>query len=232
MRTVAVLVCLLGIAVSAPVCAQAPAPAPALPIPLPPGAAVQMELDSRDGDLLGMVKGLLAGAATTPGSTTGSAAASASPAAPGANPFVSLLSDGQLTALLKDIHHLHVLSFKPAPTPAGAAAPADFLAFYETPFEAQGGHRMLYLSEQKVVAVGFDQPRGFALAAVQSLGSVIVVRADGYPDMTVLGGLLRTFGGLVPGLPTMTPPTVSAPTPAARPAPRSVPKTPAKARRG
>jgi len=229
MRTVAVLFCLLGIAVSAPVCAQAPAPAPALPIPLPPGAAVQMELDSRDGDLLGMVKGLLAGAATTPGSTTGSA----SPAAPDANPFVSLLSDGQLTALLKDIHHLHVLSFKSG---NGAAAPAgqtaDLLTFYEKPFEAEGGHRMLYLSEQKVVAVGFDQPRGFALAAVQSLGSVIVVRADGYPDMTVLGGLLRTFGGLVPGLPTMTPPTVSAPTPAARPAPRSVPKTPAKARRG
>ncbi len=225
MRTVAVLVCLLGIAVSAPVCAQAPAPAPALPIPLPPGAAVQMELDSRDGDLLGMVKGLLAGAATP---KTGAGAGAAN-----ANPFANFLSDGQLTALLKDIHHLHVLSFKSG---NGAAAPAgqtaDLLTFYEKPFEAEGGHRMLYLSEQKVVAVGFDQPRGFALAAVQSLGSVIVVRADGYPDMTVLGGLLRTFGGLVPGLPTMTPPTVSAPTPAARPAPRSVPKTPAKARRG
>jgi hypothetical protein len=223
MRTVAVLVCLLGIAVSAPVCAQAPAPAPALPIPLPPGAAVQMELDSRDGDLLGMVKGLLAGAATP---KTGAGAGAAN-----ANPFANFLSDGQLTALLKDIHHLHVVSFKPAPTPAGAAAPADFLAFYETPFEAQGGHRMLYLSEQQVVAVGFDQPRGFAVTAVQPSGIVTVVRADGYPDMTVLGSLLRMFGGMAGGLPA-TPALPNPPAPAARPAPHTAPKTHAKARRG
>lgn len=47
------------------------------------------------------------------------------------------------------------------------------------------------------MTVGFDQPRGFA-AVFQSGGMVYVVRADGYPDMAVLGGLLRTFGANVP----------------------------------
>ena len=231
MRTVALVSLLLGVALAAPASAQAPvitlgpgltqtppaAPVHALPIPLPPGAAVQMEMDGQDADLLGMVKSLLAGAATP--KTAGGAAAG--PDAAGANPFLSFLGDGQLTALLKDIHHLHVVSFKPAPLPAGAA-PTDFLAFYETPLEAQGGHRLLYLSGgTPVVTVGFDQPRGFA-AVVQSPGSVFVMRADGYPDMTVVGNLLRTFGGAMPmpNLPGATP----APAPPAPPAHRAVPR--------
>lgn len=224
MRSIAVWSLLAGAALSAPAFAQTPAPTPALPIPLPPGAAVQMELDSRDQDLLGMVKSLLTGAAAPAGAATAKASADA-------NPFLSLLSDGQLTALLKDIHHLHVLSFKPADAAASPATPpADMLAFYETPFEAEGGHRILYLNgPQKVVMVGFDQPRGFA-AAVQSSGSVFVVRADGYPDMTVVGSLLRMFGGIVPGLP-MTAPALTAPPPPAHHAPHTVPKAHPKMRR-
>jgi len=228
MRTVAVLSLLLGAAVSAPVRAQAPdvatfgpgltqttpAPARPLPIPLPPGAAVQMEMDGQDADLLGMVKSLLAGTATP--KTGAGAGAAAGPDAAGTNPFLNFLGDGQLTALLKDIHHLHVVSFKPA----ASAAPTDFLAFYEKPFEAAGGHRLLYLSGgTPVVTVGFDQPRGFA-AVVQSPGTVFVMRADGYPDMTVVGGLLRTFGSAIP----MPMPGASAPVPAAPPAHKAVPK--------
>jgi len=201
MRTAPVLLLVLGLAAAAPAGAQAPAitpttsPATALPIPLPPGAAVQTELDGRDADLLGVVKGLIAG--MTAPKTREEAQATAAGSSP-----LSFLSDGQLTLLLKDIHHLHVVSFKPADPPAvtasaGAAAPppTDYLAFYEKPFEAEGGHRLLYShsGSSPVVAVGFDQPRGFA-AVFLSSGLVTVIRADGYPDMTVLGGLLRTFG--------------------------------------
>lgn len=215
MRTAPALL-LLGIALAAP--ARAQTPSTPLPIPLPPGAAVQTEMDGRDADLLGMVKGLLAGAATPKSGAGADAAAS--------NPFLALLGDGQLTALLKDIHHLHVVSFKPAPAVAGAA-PTDFLAFYEKPFEAEGGHRLLYLTQgSQVVTVGFDQPRGFA-AAVQSGGTVTVVRADGYPDMAVLGNLLRTFGAAVPSLILPAAPPVSA-TPAP-PAHKPTPK-PARAK--
>lgn len=201
MRTALILPLLLGLAAATPAAAQAPAtpPATALPIPLPTGAAVQMELDGRDADLLGMVKGLLAGTAAP---KTGAGAQRIV----GGSPALSFLGNGQLTLLLKDIHHLHVVSFKPADppavtVPANAAAPPppDFLAFYEKPFEAEGGHRLLYLNSgsSPVMTVGFDQPRGFA-AVFQSSGMVYVVRADGYPDMTVLGGLLRTFGAAAP----------------------------------
>ena len=59
---------------------------------------------------------------------------------------------------------------------------------------------MLYLTQgSQVVTVGFDQPRGFA-AVVASADTVYVVRADGYPDMAVVGSLLRTFGAAVPAL--------------------------------
>lgn len=209
MRTAPVLLLLLGLAAAAPARAQTTSPA-ALPIPLPPGAAVQMELDGRDADLLGMVKGLLAGTAA-PKTGTGAQVIV------GGSPALSFLGDGQLTLLLKDIHHLHVVSFKPADPPAvtvpanaAASPPTDFLAFYEKPFEAEGGHRLLYLNSgsSPVVTVGFDQPRGFA-AVFQSSGMVYVVRADGYPDMAVLGGLLRTFGAAVPT------PSTPAPAPAA-----------------
>ncbi len=186
------------------------APSTPLPIPLPPGAAVQMEMDGKDSDLLGMVKGLLAGAATPKKGSVADAVAS--------NPFLALLGDGQLTALLRDIHHLHVVSFKPAADAAGAA-PTDFLAFYEAPFEAEGGHRLLYITQgSQVVTVGFDQPRGFA-AAIHSGDTVYVVRADGYPDMAVVGSLLRTFGAAVPSLsmPTPAPAPVH---PARKPAPK------------
>ena len=188
-----------------------PAASSPLPIPLPPGAAVQMELDGRDADLLGMVKGLLAGTAT-PKTRAGAQGTV------GGSPALSFLGNGQLTLLLKDIHHLHVVSFKPAdppavtfPASATAPPPTDFLAFYEKPFEAEGGHRLLYLNSgsSPVVTVGFDQPRGFA-AVFQSSGMVYVVRADGYPDMTVLGGLLRTFGAAAPT------PNMPVPAPAAR----------------
>ena len=218
MRTVPTLLLLLGAAFAVP--ARAQSPISPLPIPVPPGAVVQMEMDGQDADLLGMVKSLLAGAAT-PKSGTKPGHAARPEAAADANPFLSFLGDGQLTALFKDIHHLHVLSFKPADPPAADAAapavqPTDFLAFYEKPFEAEGGHRLLYFSgSTPVVTVGFDQPRGFA-AVVQSSGTVYVVRADGYPDMTVVGGLLRTFGSAIPTAGLMgTPP---APTPAAPPA--------------
>ena len=239
MRTAPALLLLsLGLAAAAPAYAQFSAtlgdtgagtrtanavPSTPLPISIPPGVAVQTEMDGKDTDLLGMVKGLLAGAATPKRGAGADAAASS-------NPFLALLGDGQLTALLKDIHHLHVVAFRPPAAVAGNA-PTDYLAFYEKPLEAEGGHRLLYLTQgTPVVTVGFDQPRGFA-AVVQSGDTVYVVRADGYPDMAVVGSLLRTFGASVPAL--NMPSTEPVPVSPAPPAHKATPKkaTHAKARR-
>jgi len=234
MRTAVIVSLLLGLAFAVPARAQTPdvitlgpgltqtAPVThALPIPLPPGAAVQMEMDGKDQDLLGMVKSLLTGAVTPKAGTKVDPAAQ-SEAERDANPFLNFLGDGQLTTLLRDIHHLHILSFKPADgasVPAGQ--PADFLAFYEKPFEAEGGHRLLYLGgSTPVVTVGFDQPRGFA-AVVQSSGTVFVIRADGYPDMTIIGNLLRTFGSAIP---MPLPRAASVPISTAPPTYKAVPK--------
>ena len=84
-------------------------PATALPIPLPPNAAVQTELNTQDQDILGMAKSFLNGMADK---KTGDAKAAASADAGPMAAVMSLLTDGQLTTLLKDIHHLHVVAFK------------------------------------------------------------------------------------------------------------------------
>ena len=80
------------------------------------------------------------------------------------------------------------------------------------------------------MTVGFDNPRGFA-AVIQSGDTVYVVRADGYPDMTVVGSLLRTFGSAIPSL--AMPGAAPASVPAAPPAHKAMPKkgAHAKARR-
>ena len=161
----------------------------ALPVPLPPGAAVHLEVDGRDQDLLGVVKSLLAGATSTGGAGTVRLAF---------NGLGGALTDEQITALLRNIHHLHLLSF------ATAGGDTDALAFYEPALTAGGGHRLVFSNAvPRVLMVGFDppgglgQPGGFALV-VQSPGVVYVVRADGYPDMQLVGRLLAQSAGGVP----------------------------------
>lgn len=229
--------------VSAVVClvvstaAFAQEPPRVLPIPIPPNAVVQAELDARDDDLLGMVKSLLAGIVSQ--KTTPAAAEEATrilPAAPsGPEPaFMRLLSEGQISALLKDIHHLHIVTFSLTPPQAdGTASPSlDLLRFYEETFLAEGGRRIAWsdVAPARFLMVGFDKPKGFA-AVLHAPGRGVVVRADGYPNMEVLGGLMKVFvsqGGMRrAGRPMLNPPTApSRPTPPA--ARKARPTTPAR----
>jgi len=107
-------------------------------------------------------------------------------------PRVGPLTIAQLTALLKDIHHLHVLS---------ARAPKDapsVLGFYEPTFTAEGGKRVLWSSsgpaKTQVLMSRFEAPlSGFALVIQQPSGEITVVRSDGYPNLEAIAPLVATF---------------------------------------
>ena len=171
-----------------------------LPIAAPDGAQALAELDGREGDVLGALKSFLSGVAG--GGHAGG----------GGNPFLGVVTDEQLTALLKNIHHLHAIVFA---TTAGG----DLLPFYEKPFQGEGGHRVAWANAPggpRVLLEGFDPAPGFA-AVVQMPGELIVVRSDGYPDMQVLGKLVRTFAD-AQSHPQVSPAVEVSPVPAKRPA--------------
>lgn len=235
--------CLSLVAVLLLTCARARAQEPhrPLPIPIPNGAKVQFEMDAHQEDLLGMIKSFLSGLGGQKPGGAGKPPAGPASSGPGvlnaspATAFASILSDAQLTELLKDIRQLHVVVF--ALPPEGAAkgdAPAermDLLTFYEEPFRAEGGRRLLWTDigpQARALMIGFPQPRGFALV-VQTPQMVVAVRTDGYLDLKAVGTLAAQFVGSEvlssPGAPQKAP---KSPPAVARPRPTATPRKPAR----
>ena len=172
-----------------------------LPIALPDGAKLQTELNGSDTDILGMVKGLLAGVAD-PATADAAAPKKTAPAKDDASadgpPWMKIFSDGQLTELLKNIHHLHFVAYNlPTVAPGVGTAPGnDVVSFCEKPLQAAGGHRLLWQGGDPQVLIeseGTEADKPAFTAVYHSGANVFVVRADGYPDMKVVGSLLRTF---------------------------------------
>ena len=79
----------------------------------------------------------------------------------------------------------------PVIAPAPPVPVFDSNAFYETAFDAEGAHRLLFTDadEYKLVMVGFPDRKGYAYA-VSGGGYVIVSRSDGYPNMEALTAFL------------------------------------------
>ena len=79
----------------------------------------------------------------------------------------------------------------PVIAPAPPVPAFDSNAFYETAFDAEGAHRLLFTDadEYKLVMVGFPDRKGYAYA-VSGGGYVIVSRSDGYPNMEALTAFL------------------------------------------
>lgn len=200
--------------------APAPIAAPPLSqlaIPVPPGGRLRAEMDARSEDILGVLKSFLKGIGET--NDTVRAVNPARPAKP--NPIADALAGGDLADILKDVNHVHFVVYempgakppmlmppKPMMTkPLGkkgkalmAAPPAvvvpavpafDSNAFYETAFDAEGAHRLLFTDadEYKLIMVGFPDRKGYAYA-VSGGGYVIVSRSDGYPNMEALTAFL------------------------------------------
>lgn len=199
----------------------------ALPIPIPGNAKVRMEIDARDDDLLGVVKSFLRGVdframmglmqllpggmpgmpgmgrmgppVPAPGGHSdphrlGAGAGGFGGGGPGPlPPPFAQLADVDLASMFKDIHHLHIVALEPS---EGAKA-AEMLAFYEKPWVSEGGRRAFFMDmdEMRMLMVAFNHG-GFG--AVMAMGEmVIVVRADGYPDMQAAGTLLTAAAGML-----------------------------------
>ncbi len=190
-----------------PAFAQTPAaPAPAaetpLPIATPPGAQVQVQMDIHEADLLGVVKSALRGFAFQ--SARSAAVDKTQPNGAAQSVLASADLDGITTDTLKNITHVHFLTFQYPGSVAQAAVPKshdaaaallsslpDQTAFYANAFAQEGGSP-LFSSNQNgthVILDGFAPGKGFALAA-QSPAGVAVLRVNGYPDFTRLGALL------------------------------------------
>lgn len=178
-----------------------------LPIPMPAGATVQVEMDVHDDDLLGVYKSFLRGIGQ---------AAQTMPLYPEAThtsvsnaQMSAIINSTDLSDMLKGTTHVHLLVMQvPGASPFAAAMPVktlkhkaaavrvpaalpDQTAFYETAFGAEGGHRILYTNVDPLhlTMVSFGHTRGYAVM-VQVPGTIAVMRADGYPDLSKLSALV------------------------------------------
>ena len=203
----------------APVPVYTPAPLLSqLTIPVPPGGKLRVEMDARSEDILGVLKSFLKGIGET--NATARAVNPTRPLKPNpiadalaGGDLADILKDvnhvhfvvyeipGSKPPMLSPPVMTKPLGKKgkalmAAPpvvvVPAVPPVPAfDSNAFYETAFDAEGAHRLLFTDadEYKLVMVGFPDRKGYAYA-VSGGGYVIVSRSDGYPNMEALTAFL------------------------------------------
>lgn len=190
-----------------------------LTIPAPPGGRLRAEMDARSEDILGVMKSFLKGIGET--NATARAVDPARPLKPNpiadalaGGDLADILKD------VNHVHFVvyEMLGAKPpmftppvmtkplgkkggkalmaAPpvvvVPAVPTVPTfDSNAFYETAFNAEGAHRLLFTDadEYKLVMVGFPNRQGYAYA-VSGGGYVVVSRSDGYPNLEALTAFL------------------------------------------
>ncbi len=189
-----------------------------LAIPMPAGATVQVEMNLSDDDLLGVFKSLLRGVSeganavptatktsSPPGSTSDTGAQVA-----------QIISNADLSDIFRDVTHIRFLLLQTGPTTPtvtmttphavgkhiiSRAVPPVFLpdqtGFYETAFASEGGHRLIYSNFDPihVLMTSFGHARGFALMT-QYPGGIVVMRADGYPDLSKLSSLATQIGAV------------------------------------
>jgi hypothetical protein len=141
-------------------------------------------------------KGAPAQKAATPSSKVSAASPKALQPVPsneGSDMFGGFLGQLNLSKLLADVRHLHVMTFR---TDAAEEKQVDALKFYESSFSKEGGRRLFWMDEDSRVAViGFDQPHRHIAVVWQQGKRVTVVRVDAYPDMTALTQLIKMFAG-------------------------------------
>ncbi len=192
-----------------------------LSIPAPPGGRLRVEMDARSEDILGVMKSFLKGIGETNATARAVDPARLlrpNPIAdalaggdladilkdvnhvhfvvyemPGAKPPMFTPPTPMMTKPLGKKGGKALMAAPPVVVvPAVLPAPAfDSNAFYETAFDAEGAHRIVFTdaNEYKLVMVGFPDRKGYAYAASGG-GYVIVSRTDGYPNLEALTAFL------------------------------------------
>ncbi len=189
-----------------------------LAIPSPPNSTVQVDMDVRDDDLLGVLKSFLKGIGDGGQAAGAALTAPTVPMRPGHSiemgpQVAAILSHADLGDILKDVTHVRFVVYQMAGAPRPMAAPvmkgksslaspappmmADQTPQFETAFAAEGGHRILYVNAElaHVLMVSFGHARGSALV-VQGPGTLAVLRANGYPDLSKLSALATQLGSV------------------------------------
>jgi len=187
-----------------------------LAIPMPAGATVQVEMNLSDDDLLGVFKSLLRGVSERAGAIP-NAAKTPSPPGSGTDTgaqVAQIIGTADLSDIFRDVAHIRFVLLKtggasPSPLLAAPHPPVkhktvspelptflpDQTAFFETAFAGEGGHRLVYsnFDPVHVLMTSFGHARGFALMT-QYPGGIVVMRADGYPDLSKLSSLATQIG--------------------------------------
>jgi hypothetical protein len=177
-------------------------------VPLPPYSRLRLDLDARDEDMLGVVKSFFNGfdARSLKQLLPPTVAAGSTPAegtAPGVAPAdldklaaLQLMSDADLSTMLRNIKHIRIVVFEPRRTNASsdwevrrsAKAQKEIIAYYEERYiTREGGRRTIRADFDEMQMLGVSFPgNGFA-AVIQTADMGIIMRADGYPDFKGLG---------------------------------------------
>lgn len=260
MRTVVSTV-LLGLMLLVPARGAMAQEEGALAIPLPSNSKVMFEVDASEEDLLGVLKSLLKGfngqslmgmMNMIPGMMGGGGM----PGVPGAEGAPGgaaagvgqMLSQVDLGATLGTIRRVHMVVF----TPAAGSKPEDLIQFYEERFRAGGGRRLVWMDmgDMKMMMMGFGSQGGWAAVMPMGADGVVVMRADGYPNLEGVGPImmmaipaLSMFGSIGKAMgagdaatvepeSSKSPPTITKPAPAKRPTPPrpTRPRTPVRRR--
>jgi hypothetical protein len=164
-----------------------------------------LDVDARDAELLGVVKSLLQGfegsglnsVVDSFNKPVASPTTVAGPTDITALAALKMLSNADLSTFLQGVHHLRVVAFETPsrPGPAKTAiAPPSIIAYYEDKYvNGEGAHRTMRadFDDIQMMIVSFPE-KGFA-AIFQAPGMGIVVRSDGYPNLSSIGPLVTAF---------------------------------------
>lgn len=193
----------------------------ALAIPVLPGARVQLELDANEKDLLGMVKSLVKGLEKSNAKAGKSdqillrlladkqfssvlkdihhlhvVVYDRKEPESDLSATLNRLSSGGMTLDATTITGSMTEGVRIAPPVSVAPAP-DVFAFYEKPFRAEGGRRVLKADMKSTQVEMFGFQPGFALV-INSPSRLIVARADAFPDMEALGRMIEFTTSVAP----------------------------------